>query len=177
MRLSANNMINLMHSDPAERDVFMRLLYRKWRPTLLGRWIGRLMIWWKVLGLPLENVVVLEVHDRKSGRTTAVPLVIIPVNGNRYVVSMLGSEANWVKAVEATHGDAVLRHGRREPVHLVVVPSDERPPILREYVRIAASGRKHFPVDFGAPLTEFQKIAEFYPVYRVDQPPCGANAS
>lgn len=41
-------------------------------------------------------------------------------------------------------------------------------PILSEYVRVATSGRHHFPVAVGAPLSEFQMIAERYPVYRID---------
>jgi len=48
------------------------------------------------------------------------------------------------------------------------VPPAERGPILREYVRIATSGRHHFPVGVGAPLSEFQAIAERYPVYRIE---------
>jgi hypothetical protein len=44
-----------------------------------------------------------------------------------------------------------------------------KPPcILREYVRIAQSGRLHFPVTVGAPLSDFEAIAERYPVYRID---------
>jgi hypothetical protein len=94
--------------------------------------------------------------------------VIATVEGKRYLVSMLGPTSDWVKNVEAAHGEAVLRQGRCRPVHLVAVPPEQRAPILREYVRIASSGRKHFPVAVNAPLSEFQKIAERYPVYRID---------
>ena len=38
--------------------------------------------------------------------------------------------------------------------------------LLSEYVRVATSGRHHLPVAVGAPLSEFQAIAERYPVYR-----------
>jgi hypothetical protein len=38
-------------------------------------------------------------------------------------------------------------------------------------VRIAASGRQHFPVTVGAPLADFEAIAERYPVYRIDLRP------
>jgi hypothetical protein len=40
--------------------------------------------------------------------------------------------------------------------------------LLSEYVRVATSGRHHLPVAVGAPLSEFQAIAERYPVYRID---------
>jgi hypothetical protein len=86
----------------------------------------------------------------------------------RYLVSMLGPGSDWVKNVEAAHGDAVIRQGRRRPVHLVMVPPEQRAPILREYVRIASSGRQHFPLPVGAPLSDFEEIAGRYPVYRID---------
>jgi hypothetical protein len=35
-------------------------------------------------------------------------------------------------------------------------------------VRIAKSGRQHFPLAVGAPLSDFEAIAERYPVYRID---------
>jgi hypothetical protein len=81
---------------------------------------------------------------------------------------MLGPGSDWVKNVEAAHGDAVLRQWRRCPVHLVGVPPAERARILSEYVRVATSGRHHLPVAVGAPLSEFQTIVERYPVYRID---------
>jgi hypothetical protein len=58
--------------------------------------------------------------------------------------------------------------GRRRRVHLVAVPPEQRAPVLREYVRIAPSGRQHFPLAVGAPLSDFEAIAGRYPVYRID---------
>jgi hypothetical protein len=81
---------------------------------------------------------------------------------------MLGVRSDWVKNVEAAHGDAVLRQGRRRRVHLVLVPAEQRAPVLREYVRLAPGGRRHFPLPVGAPLPEFEAIAQRYPVYRID---------
>ena len=146
----------------------MRLFYLNWRPTRLGRWINRLMCWWSGLGLPPNFQAALEVRGRTSGHTRSNPVVIATVESKRYLVSMLGPESDWVKNVEAAHGDAVIRQGRRRRVHLVAVPSEERAPILREYVRIAPSGRTHFPIRVGAPLSDFEAIAGSYPVYRID---------
>jgi hypothetical protein len=134
----------------------------------IGRWFNRLMCWWSGLGLPPKFQAVLEVQGRTSGRRYSNPLVIPTLEGKRYLVSMLGPGSDWVKNVEAAHGDAIIRQGRRRPVHLVPVPPEQRAPILREYVRIALSGRKHFPVAVEGPLSEFEAIAERYPVYRID---------
>ena len=156
------------HSDPAERSVVMRLFYRDWRPTPLGRRVNRFQGWLSGIGLPPSYVAALEVRGRLSGRTRSNPVVITTVDGKRYLVSMLGPESDWVKNVEAARGQAVIRHGRRRGVQLVAVPPEQRAPILREYVRIASSGRQHFPLPVGAPLSEFEAIAEGYPVYRID---------
>jgi deazaflavin-dependent oxidoreductase (nitroreductase family) len=156
------------HSDPAERRAFMRLFYRNWHPTRLGRWANRFSGWWSGLGLPPRSMAVLEVLGRTSGRRRANPVVIATVEGKRYLVSMLGPGSDWVKNVEAGHGGAVIRQGRRRSVHLVEVPPDQRAPILREYVRIASSGRQHFPLPVDAPLSDFEAIAGRYPVYRID---------
>jgi deazaflavin-dependent oxidoreductase (nitroreductase family) len=155
-------------SDPAERSALMRLFYRGWRPTRLGKWANRVSGWWSGLGLPPRFMAVLEVPGRKSGHRRSNPVVIATVDGSGYLVSMLGPGSEWVKNVEAAQGDAVIRQGRRRPVHLVAMPREQRAPVLREYVRIATSGRQHFPVAVGAPLADFEAIAERYPVYRID---------
>jgi hypothetical protein len=54
----------------------------------------------------------------------------------------------------------MIRQGRWRRVHLVALPPEQRAPILREYVRIASSGRQHFPLPVGAPLSDFEAIAE-----------------
>jgi deazaflavin-dependent oxidoreductase (nitroreductase family) len=147
----------------------MRLFYRGWRPTRLGRMANRVMAWWSGLGLPPKIQAVVEVRGRASGQTRSTPVVITTVNGTRYLVSMLGPQSEWVKNVEAADGQAAIKQGRRTPVRLVPVPPAERAPVLREYVRIASSGRTHVPVPVGAPLEDFEAIADQYPVYRIDQ--------
>ena len=88
---------------------------------------------------------VLEVRGRASGEPRSIPVVIATVGDERYLVSMLGPESDWVKNVEAARGDAVIREHGRHAVHLVGVPSDERAPILSEYVHVATSGRERHP--------------------------------
>jgi hypothetical protein len=97
--------------------------------------------------------------------------VVIPtVDGQQYIVSMFGSISDWVQNLEAAHGDAVISHGGSVRVRLALVRPEQRAPILREYVRVASSGRKHFPLSVGAPLADFAAIAEHYPVYRIEAP-------
>jgi deazaflavin-dependent oxidoreductase (nitroreductase family) len=111
--------------------------------------------------------VTLEVTGRRSGQTVACPLVVTRYRGERYLVSMLGRNANWVANVRAAGGDATLRHGRREPVRLAEVAPPERAPILRQFLAVAPGARSHVPGGRHAPMAEFERIAADYPVFRV----------
>jgi hypothetical protein len=42
-------------------------------------------------------------------------------------------------------------------------------------VRVASSGRKHFPLSVGAPLADFAAIASQYPVYRIELAAAGSS--
>ena len=83
---------------------------------------------------------------------------------------MLGPDSDWVKNVEPPMATQSFIRGADAPSTSWSVPPAERAPILSEYVRVATSGRHHFPVAVGAPLSEFETIAERYPVYRIDFP-------
>jgi deazaflavin-dependent oxidoreductase (nitroreductase family) len=109
----------------------------------------------------------LEVTGRKSGRTVSLPVVVAVVDGERYLVSMLGEQAQWVQNVRAAGGKAVLRSGGCEEVQLEEVSADRRATILKAYLQRAPGGRPHVPVDKDAPLTKFEKVAADFPVFRV----------
>jgi hypothetical protein len=94
--------------------------------------------------------------------------VIATFEGRRYLVSMLGAGANWVRNVEADGGRAELHHGRRERIRLVEIDTAARPPILRRYLDLAPGARPHIPVDRSAPLEDFERIAAEFPVFRIE---------
>jgi hypothetical protein len=119
------------------------------------------------LGIAPNYLVTLEVRGRHSGRLLTLPLVLAMVDGQRYLVSMLGANASWVQNVRAANGAATLRHGRREPVHLEEIPLEQRAPVLQAYLQRAPGARPHIPVDRHAPLAEFARIAAQFPVFRV----------
>jgi hypothetical protein len=56
------------------------------------------------------------------------------VDGERYLVSMLGENVNWVQNVRAAGGRALLKSGGREEVHLEEVPAEQRASILKAYL-------------------------------------------
>ncbi|MBS1788077.1 MAG: nitroreductase family deazaflavin-dependent oxidoreductase [Acidobacteria bacterium] len=119
------------------------------------------------LGIAPNYLVTLEVRGRRSGRMTSLPLVMVIIKGERYLVSMLGAESNWVQNAKAAGGNVTLRHGRSEQVHLEEVSLERRAPILKAYLERAPGARQHLPIDSDAPLSEFERIAAKFPVFRV----------
>ena len=144
-----------------------RWFYHGGRPNAVARVLNRASAVLHALGIAPNYLVTLEVRGRCSGRVIRLPLVMVVVGGERYLVSMLGEDANWVRNVRAARGRVSLRHGRREEVHLEDVPASQRAAILRAYLRRAPGARPHVPVDRNAPLSEFERVAERFPVFRV----------
>jgi deazaflavin-dependent oxidoreductase (nitroreductase family) len=148
-----------------------RWLYRGQRPNWIARLVNGLGAAVAAAGLTAKyGMMTLEVTGRTSGRTVALPVVVVVVDGQRYLVSMLGDNVQWVKNVRAAGGRAVLRAGGREPIQLDEVPAEQRAPILRVYLQRAPGARPHILVNKDAPLADFEQVAAAYPVFRVAAP-------
>lgn len=142
--------------------------YRGGRPNWVARVLDRGTAAIYARGVSPDYLVTLEVPGRRSGRIIRFPLVMVVVEGERYLVSMLGEGTNWVRNVRSAGGDAVLRHGRREEVHLQEeVEPERRAPVLKAYLGRAPNARGHVPVGKDAPLAEFERVAPRFPVFRV----------
>lgn len=144
-----------------------RWYYRGGHPNRVARFLNRISAMLHATGIAPNYMVTLEVVGRKSGKAISFPLVMTVIDGERYLVSMLGEEANWVKNLQAAGGRATLRHGVTEQVRLEEVDPALRPPILKAYLKHAPGGRPHIPVDKDAPLAEFATVAPQIPVFRV----------
>jgi hypothetical protein len=155
------------HRTDAYRDG-NRLFYRAGRPNRAGRAFGT---FWSViagLGLTPSYLVSLETTGHRSGLRRPIPVVLGDYGGERYVVSMLGDRAPWVRNVRAAGGRAVLRHGRRREVYLAELPPEARAPVIKAYLGRALGARPHIRVDPDAPIEAFERIAARYPVFRVE---------
>jgi hypothetical protein len=144
-----------------------RWMYGRKRPNRVAALLNRGTAAVVAAGIGPKRIARLEVRGRRTGRRLAFPVVIADYDGQRYLVAMLGKEANWVRNVRAAGGKAALRHGGREDVVLEEVDPSMRAPILRRYLEVAPGGRAHFPIDQRAPLEQFEQIAERYPVFRI----------
>ena len=119
-------------------------------------------------GIASNRMVTLEVIGRKSGRVIPLPLVPANVDGQQYLVSMLGEDVAWVRNMRAPGGIAVLRHRGRETVRLEEVSPAQRAPILKDYLSRAPGARPHIPISKDAPVAEFENIVSKYPIFRME---------
>ena len=146
---------------------FARWMYRGGRPNRLARIMNRISALVFARGVARDYVVTLELTGRRSGRRISLPLVMAVMDGQRYLVSMLGEKAAWVQNVRAENGKAILEHGRREEVRLEEIPIEQRAAVLKAYLQRAPGARPHVPIDKDAALSAFVRIADQIPVFRV----------
>ncbi len=144
-----------------------RWMYRGGHPNRVASSLNRLWAIVGAAGLGRSRLVTLEVRGRISGRMISFPLIVADHAHERYLVAMLGERAQWVWNVRAAGGQAVLCHGRREPVFLEEVDPRLRAPILRRHLALAPAARSFVPIDRRAPLAEFERIASQFPVFRI----------
>ena len=110
---------------------YLRWLYKGGRPNRFARMQNSSTAVAFAAGILPRRAAALEIRGRRTGRVISFPVVITDLDGERYLVSMLGGEVNWVRNLRAAGGSAVLRHGRREYVRLEEVDTARRAPILR----------------------------------------------
>ena len=122
------------------------------------------------MGVSVYGSRVLAVKGRKSGewRTTPVnPLRL--ADGTRYLVAPRGN-TQWVRNLRAV-GTGELRIGRKvEPFSATEITDDEKPAILRPYLKRwkFEVGVFFDGVDAKAPQEKLREIAPGYPIFRIE---------
>ena len=142
-------------------------LYRGGHPNAIAKILNKGWAFLHSSGISPNYLVTLEVVGRQSGKSISFPLVMVMMDDERYLVSMLGKEANWVRNIEAASGIAKLKHGICEEVLLEEVDIPHRAAIIKAYLLIAPGARGHIPVDKDAPIAAFEEIAPNIPVFKL----------
>ena len=77
----------------------------------------------------------LQVRGRKTGQWRSVPVNVLELDGQRYLVAPRG-ETDWVRNLRAA-GGGQLQYGRRrtEPFTATEVPDEGKPPIIEAYLQ------------------------------------------
>src|SRR5208282_5881150 len=87
---------------------YRALFYPGGRPNALSRRLNSGQARLSALGILPALMAALETRGRRSGRPCLVPVVVAQLGTERYLVSMLGENADWVRNVRASAGAAVL---------------------------------------------------------------------
>lgn len=86
------------------------------------------------IGISVYGSRVLAVRGRKSGEWRTTPVNPLTIDGQRYLISPRGN-TQWVRNMRAA-GGGELRIGRRvEKFTATELPVEERPAVLRAYLR------------------------------------------
>jgi deazaflavin-dependent oxidoreductase (nitroreductase family) len=120
------------------------------------------------VGVSVAGSRVLEVQGRKSGEWRRTPVNPLTLDGARYLVSPRG-HTQWVRNIRVS-GEGRLVLGRRsEPITVTEVPDDEKPPLLRAYLRRWKWEIGAFFAGVGPDSSdeELRRIAPDHPVFRI----------
>lgn len=138
-----------------------------------GNWLGKYVFNGIVAGLTRLGVSVwgsrvLRVRGRKSGRLFTTPVNLLTIDGQRYLVSPRG-HTQWVRNLRVAGAGELLLGRHVEPFQAVEVPEEQRPPILRTYLR---RWKMEVGVFFGgvsadSPEEDLVRIAPDHPVFRL----------
>jgi deazaflavin-dependent oxidoreductase (nitroreductase family) len=82
----------------------------------------------------LRVVPTLHVRGRNTGQWRSVPVNVLELDGERYLVSPRG-ETHWVRNLRAA-GGGEIEYGRRrtQPFTAVEVPDEEKPRVIGAYL-------------------------------------------
>ena len=120
------------------------------------------------LGISVWGSRVLEVRGRKSGEPRRTPVNLLAFEGEHYLVSPRGN-TQWVRNLRAG-GEGRLLLGRRvEPFTATELPDDQKPPLLRAYLKRWKFEVGAFFEGVGPDSTdeELRAAAPGHPVFRI----------
>ena len=75
----------------------------------------------------------LAVRGRTSGEWRTVPVNVLELDGQRYLVAPRG-DTQWVRNLRATGRGELRRRGRVEPFRAVEIPDYEKPRVIEAYL-------------------------------------------
>jgi deazaflavin-dependent oxidoreductase (nitroreductase family) len=109
---------------------------------------------------------ILKVKGRKTGKIYSIPIRMLELDGNRYLVALQG-ETFWVKNIRAQGGGQLEFGGKTTDFKIEEIPNNEKLPILRAYLKRWWSVSKPLtPITSpDAPDEEFIRAEPVHPVF------------
>jgi deazaflavin-dependent oxidoreductase (nitroreductase family) len=155
-----------MSASPAPRNIAPTTTMGRLSGRLFNGLVARLTRF----GISIYGSRVLYVRGRKSGEWRTTPVNPLSYGGQRYLVAPRG-HTQWVRNMRAA-GGGELHVGRRvERFTATELPDDQKPPLLRAYLK-----RWKFEVGVffegvgpDAPDEKLLEIAPGYPVFKITE--------
>lgn len=123
------------------------------------------------MGVSVAGSRVLEVPGRKTGAPRRTPVNLLTVEGTRYLVAPRG-HTQWVRNLRASGTGRLLLGRRAEVFTAVELADDDKPALLRDYLK---RWKWEVGAFFGgvgpdASDDELRRIAPDHPVFRLSDP-------
>jgi deazaflavin-dependent oxidoreductase (nitroreductase family) len=120
------------------------------------------------MGVSVWGSRVLEVPGRKTGEPRRTPVNLMTFEGQRYLVAPRG-HTQWVRNLRASRQGKLFVGRRSEDFSAVELPDEEKPDLLRAYLKKWSweTGQFFGGVGADAPEEELQRIAPDHPVFRI----------
>jgi deazaflavin-dependent oxidoreductase (nitroreductase family) len=121
------------------------------------------------LGMSVAGSRVLEVPGRKSGEPRRTPVNLMTFEGRRYLVAARG-HTQWVRNLRATGSGRLLVGRRAQDFTATELPDEEKPPLLRAYLKKWKWEVGAFFGGVGPDSSddELRRIAPDHPVFRLN---------
>ena len=130
---------------------------------------NRLVAWLTRAGLSVWGSRILRVKGRTSGEWRETPVNVLTLEGQRYLVAPRG-HTQWVRNLRVA-GAGELRLGRRtEPFRATEVADEDKPAVLRAYLKRWKAEVGVFFGGVGAESSEedLRRIGPEHPVFHID---------
>ncbi|HEY2653647.1 MAG TPA: nitroreductase family deazaflavin-dependent oxidoreductase [Solirubrobacteraceae bacterium] len=120
-------------------------------------------------GISVWGSRVLEVPGRKTGEPRRTPVNLLNLGGTRYLVAPRG-HTQWVRNLRASGHGKLWLGKRAEPFTATELPDDEKPPVLRAYLKRWKAEVGVFFGGVGPDSSEedLRRIAPDHPVFRLN---------
>jgi deazaflavin-dependent oxidoreductase (nitroreductase family) len=120
------------------------------------------------LGLSLKGSRILRVKGRRTGEWRSTPVNLLVLDSDLFLVAPRG-ETQWVRNMRVSNGGELVLGKKTEPFTAVEVSDEEKPEILRAYLKRwkAEVGVFFDGVGPDSPDDEMRRIAPEHPVFRI----------
>jgi deazaflavin-dependent oxidoreductase (nitroreductase family) len=129
---------------------------------------NRLVAAFTRLGISVWGSRILEVRGRKSGEPRRTPVNLMTFEGRRYLVAPRG-HTQWVRNMRVSGGGKLFVGRRAEEFSAVELQDEEKPPLLRAYLKKWKweVGQFFGGVGPDAPPEDLRRIAPDHPVFKL----------